>query len=76
MRDLPKSGEVYRHFKNGWYKVIGIALHTETEERLVIYQSLAGDRGIFARPVSSFLDEVDKRKYPHSRQRYRMEKFK
>ena len=74
MRDLPKSGEVYRHFKNGWYKVI--ALHTETEERLVIYQSLAGDKGIFARPVSSFLEEVDKRKYPHSRQRYRMEKFK
>lgn len=76
MRDLPKPGEVYRHFKNGWYKVMGIALHTETEERLVIYQSLAGDRGIFARPVSSFLEEVDKRKYPYSRQRYIMEKFK
>lgn len=76
MRDLPKPGEVYRHFKNGWYKVIGIALHTETEERLVIYQSLSGDRGIFARPVNSFLDEVDKKKYPWCNQRYRMEKFK
>ena len=76
MRDLPKSGEVYWHFKNGWYRVMGVALHTETEERLVIYQSLAGDKGIFARPVNSFLEEVDKRKYPHSRQRYRMEKFK
>lgn len=76
MRDLPKPGEVYRHFKNGWYKVIGIALHTETEERLVIYQSLAGDKGIFARPVNSFLDKVDKKKYLWSSQRYRMEKFK
>lgn len=76
MRDLPKSGEVYRHFKNGWYKVIGIALHTETEERLVIYQSLSGNRGIFARPVNSFLEEVDKKKYPWCNQRYIMEKFK
>ena len=76
MRDLPKPGEVYRHFKNGWYKVIGIALHTETEERLVIYQSLSGDRGIFARPVNSFLDKVDKKKYPWCNQRYRFERFK
>ena len=71
MRDLPKPGEVYRHFKNGWYKVIGIAL-----QRLVIYQSLSGNRGIFARPVNSFLEEVDKKKYPWCNQRYRMEKFK
>lgn len=76
MREVPQPGEVYRHFKGGWYKIIGIAIDSITDVKLVIYQSLAGERLLFARPVDSFLDEIDKRKYPWSIQRYRMEKFK
>ncbi len=30
----------YRHYKGSEYRVIGEAIHTETEERLVVYESL------------------------------------
>ena len=76
LREMPKRGEVYRHFKGSWYKVIGIAIDSISENKLVIYQSLAGEKMLFAKPVDSFLEEVDRRKYPWTIQRYRMEKFK
>ena len=33
---------VYKHYKGGYYQVIGIGQHTETKEILVIYISLTG----------------------------------
>lgn len=40
---------------------------------LVLYKSLNDDSPIFARPLDSFLSEVDSRKHPHVKQKYRME---
>ena len=51
-------GGIYRHYKGNMYKALYVALHTETEEPLAIYQALYGDEKIWARPLEMFLDEV------------------
>ena len=38
MRDLPKAGQIYRHFKGNIYRIVAIAEHSETGEVLVIYR--------------------------------------
>lgn len=53
-----KVGAYYRHYKGNFYKVIGIAEHTETSEVLVIYASLKDDNVIWARPLSIWFDNV------------------
>ncbi len=49
---------VYRHYKGNMYRVIGEATHSETLERLVVYQALYGERGLWVRPRAMFLETV------------------
>lgn len=82
-----KAGDVVKHFKRELavkgnesdsllylYAIICIdGMDTETQERVVVYRALYGERKVFVRPYHNFMAEVDHEKYPQIKQKYRFE---
>ena len=49
---------VYVHYKGGRYELIGVARHSETEERLVVYRPCYGERALWVRPLAMWSEIV------------------
>ena len=49
----------YRHYKGNEYMVLGVALHSETQEELVVYRQEYGEHGLWVRPKQMFLETVE-----------------
>ena len=50
---------IYRHYKGNEYELIGIANHSETLEKMVVYKGLYGDGEIWVRPLSMWDENVE-----------------
>ena len=70
-RQTPVAGQIYKHFKGNLYKVLAVAVHTESEEKLVVYQSVENPDRVFARPLEMFMSDIDRFRYPLIRAKYR-----
>jgi hypothetical protein len=76
IREEPKVGEVWQHFKGTNYTILNIAINTETEEKMVVYRNdYTPFEKVWARPMEMFMSEVDRRKYPYSNYKYRFTKL-
>ena len=77
-RSIPKSGEVFKHFKGNRYKILVVGHHSETKEKLVVYYDLSGKNSSAEnpciRPLEMFMSEVDHKKYPGVMRKYRFER--
>lgn len=81
MREF-KPNQIVRHFKRETvdqtsmeylYRIVDIAIHSETKEKYMVYQGLYGKCETYIRPLEMFMSEVDHVKYPNINQKYRFE---
>lgn len=54
-----KTGK-YRHYKGGLYEALGVAKHSETMEKMVVYKALYQPEGqnLWVRPLDMFAGTV------------------
>lgn len=50
---------LYEHYKGNKYQLLGVGLHSETLEELVVYKALYGEGLIWIRPLKMFFETVE-----------------
>ena len=57
---------IYEHYKGNLYNVIDTVTHSESEETLVLYRTMYGDKSLWVRPFVMFNEtiEIDGEKVP------------
>lgn len=56
---LKYLGVTHQHYKGGYYKFIGVAIHTETNEDVVVYEHFwPNKKGLYVRPKKMFFGFV------------------
>lgn len=71
-RDLTSSTDPFQYL----YEIVGVCLHSETMEELVVYKALYGTKKLYCRPKNMFLSLVERDKYPDAKQDYRFEYYR
>lgn len=74
MRNV-RPHSLYRHFKGNFYYVIDVALDSETQNEMIVYQALYGENKLWVRPKTMFLSEVEEGKENPTGQVYRFELY-
>lgn len=49
---------IYKHFKGHFYKVIGLAKHSETLQVFVVYANVDNENDTWIRPIDMFFENV------------------
>ena len=66
---------IYRHFKVNLYKLITVALDSETLEEMVVYQALYGNCGYWVRPLKMWEEQVEYQGQMVERFKYEKDEF-
>ena len=75
-------GKKYKHFKGHVYTVIAIGYDSEKynednpEESLVVVYQNVESKEVWVRPYEDFVSEVDHKKYPKVKQKYRFQEVR
>ena len=72
--DHVEIGKTYRHFKGTYHQVLNVALDSETQEIMVVYNH-KDDGQVWVRPEKDFLEEIPERADNITGQKYRFEKI-
>jgi hypothetical protein len=57
LKQCPRKGTLFRHYKGGLYIIVGSALNENTREPMVLY-TRSGDHLVWSRPLSNFVSLV------------------
>ena len=49
---------IYKHYKGNKYEVVGVANHSETLEKMVVYKALYGEGELWVRPIDMWDEQV------------------